>query len=94
VNPAWLDKVLAAGATLDLHHPDARAKLAEQIIEAIPLARVAVSIAGSARTVLDQKIATTHLKQSVLIGTDQTRLLSREIGNNAGQAVFAALAED
>lgn len=88
--PAWLDRVLLAAAVLDLHHPDARAKLADSILEAVPGPKVAAAIAKSARTVLDEK----ESRNELACPTEDRRRISREVGNNAAQAVLAVLGGD
>jgi len=87
--PTWLDEALAAGAVLDLHHPDARAKLAELILEAVPGPKIAAAIAGSVQAVLDEKASRGRALADVA-ATDRRRI-SREAGNNAAQAVLFVL---
>lgn len=41
--PLWLDRVLLDGATLDLHHPEARHRLALAILEGLPQATMALA---------------------------------------------------
>lgn len=100
----WLDRVLAAGATLDLHHVDGRAQLAAAILEAIPRADIVTAIAGSARTVLEQKgIIRGDGKIFAVTQTDRGRVVAdgafdasgivREIGNNAAATVLCVLEE-
>jgi hypothetical protein len=93
--PAWLDRVLAAGATLDLHHPDARAQLAAAILEAIPRADVVAAIAGSARTVLEQKgvIGCSGVMYPPTGDPLAATPVLRELANNAAQTVLFVLAE-
>ena len=96
--PRWLDEVLAQAAVLDLHHPDARAKLAAALVAAAGVDAsksaqvIAETIRGSAEAVLKQKIATTQLKQHLLIDAEYSKHVAREIGNNAAGSVVLVLA--
>lgn len=78
--PAWLIQVLAENSTLDLNHTDGRTRMAEAIASAIPKDLIVATINESAAAVLKQK--------GIQNGYN---LLSREIANNATQAVLLML---
>jgi hypothetical protein len=90
VIPTWLDRVLAAGAVLDLHHPDARAELATLILEAVPGPEIAAAIASSSQAVLDEK----ESRNVLACPREDRRRISRELGNNCAQSVLAVLGGD
>lgn len=88
----WLDEVLAAGATLNLHHPDGRAQLAERILAALPAADIVTAIAGSARAVLEQKgLAIDGGVRFAGVGTYSLDALVKEIGRNGAQSVLCVV---
>ena len=94
MTPAWLDQVLAGAAVLDLHHADGRAQLAERILAAIPKADVIAAIAGSTRTVLEQRgLVVDGGVRFPGEGVCNVDGLVAEIGRNAANTVLFALEE-
>jgi hypothetical protein len=94
VTAPWLDRVLAAGAVLDLHHADARAELAAAILAAIPRDQIVTAISASARSVLEEKgvIVRDRLALSAGAVLAGHRVVG-EIGRNAAQTVLYVLEE-